>query len=60
MYAISTTDTRKFVALAESVSAAFNADVMQGQQAISINDGQDTHRPAGPERLRVRAPSSPT
>ena len=42
MYAISTTDVRKFVALAESVSAAFNADVMQGQQAISINNGQDT------------------
>ena len=42
MYAISTTDVRKFVALAQSVSAAFNADVMQGQQAISISDGQDT------------------
>jgi chemotaxis protein MotB len=42
MYAISTTDVRKFVALAQSVSAAFNADVMQGQQAISINSGQDT------------------
>src|ERR1035437_5969393 len=42
MYAISTTDARKFVALAQSVSAAFNADVMQGQQAISINNGQDT------------------
>jgi chemotaxis protein MotB len=41
MYAISTTDTRKFVALAQSVSAAFNADVMQGQQAISIGDGQN-------------------
>jgi chemotaxis protein MotB len=42
MYAISTTDVRKFVALAQSVSAAFNADVMQGQQAISITSGQDT------------------
>ena len=42
MYAISTTDTRKFIALAQSVSAAFNADIMQGQQAISINNGQDT------------------
>jgi chemotaxis protein MotB len=42
MYAISTTDTRKFVALAQSVSAAFNAEVLQGQQAISINNGQDT------------------
>ena len=42
MYAISTTDARKFVALAQSVSAAFNADVLSGQQAISINNGQDT------------------
>jgi chemotaxis protein MotB len=42
MYAISTTDVRKFVALAQSVSAAFNADVLQGQQAISIDNGQDT------------------
>ena len=42
MYAISTTDVRKFVALAQSVSAAFNADVMQGQQAISITNGQVT------------------
>jgi chemotaxis protein MotB len=41
MYAISTTDTRKFIALAKSVSAAFNADVMSGDQAISISDGQD-------------------
>jgi chemotaxis protein MotB len=41
MYAISTTDIRKFVALAQSVSAAFNADVMQGQQAISISNGQE-------------------
>jgi hypothetical protein len=36
MYAISTTDMRKFVALAQSVSAAFNADVMQGQQPSAI------------------------
>jgi chemotaxis protein MotB len=42
MYAISTTDVRKFVALEESMQAAFNANVMQGQQAISINNGQDT------------------
>jgi len=41
MYAISTTDTRKFVALMQSVSAAFNADVMSGNQAISISNGQD-------------------
>jgi chemotaxis protein MotB len=42
MYAISTTDIRKFVALAQSVSAAFNADVMTGQQTITITEGQDT------------------
>jgi chemotaxis protein MotB len=42
MYAMSTTDIRKFTLLAQSLSAAFNADVMQGQQAVSINDGQDT------------------
>jgi chemotaxis protein MotB len=41
MYAISTTDLRKFVALAQSVSAAFNAEVMSGNQAITISDGQD-------------------
>jgi chemotaxis protein MotB len=42
MYAISTSDVRKFVALEQSLQAAFNADVLQGQQAISINNGQDT------------------
>ena len=42
MYAISTTDVRKFVALAQSVSAAFNADVMQGQSAVTIMNGQET------------------
>ena len=42
MYAISTTDVRKFIVLAQSVSAAFNADVMQGQSAVSIMNGQET------------------
>jgi chemotaxis protein MotB len=42
MYAISTTDVRKFVALAQSVSAAFNADVMTGQQVITITNGETT------------------
>jgi chemotaxis protein MotB len=41
MYAISTTDVRKLTILAQSLSAAFNADVMQGQQAISIDNGQN-------------------
>ena len=36
MYAISTTDVRKLTVLAQSLSAAFNADVMQGQRAIKI------------------------
>lgn len=42
MYAISTTDMRKFVALVQSMQAAFNVNVMQGQQAISISNGEDT------------------
>jgi chemotaxis protein MotB len=42
MYAISNTDIRKLTVLAQSLSAAFNADIMQGQQAISITSGQDT------------------
>ncbi len=42
MYAISNTDMRKFVALAQSVSAAFNADVMQGQTPLTIMSGQET------------------
>jgi chemotaxis protein MotB len=41
MYAISNTDVRKFIQLSQSVSAAFNADVMKGNQAISIAEGQD-------------------
>lgn len=42
MYAISTTDLRKLTVLAQSLSSAFNADVLTGQQALSISDGQDT------------------
>ena len=41
MYAISTTDMRKLTILAQSLSAAFNADVLSGQQPMSISDGQD-------------------
>jgi chemotaxis protein MotB len=41
MYAISTTDMRKLTILAQSLSAAFNADVLTGQQPMSISDGQD-------------------
>lgn len=42
MYAISNTDVRKFTALAQSMSAAFNMDVMTGQQALTITTGQET------------------
>lgn len=42
MYAISNTDLRKFTVLAESFSAAFNTDVFQGQQALTVTDGQQT------------------
>lgn len=42
MYAISTTDLRKFSSLAQSVSAAFNNNVLSGNQAITITDGQQT------------------
>ena len=42
MYAISTTDVRKMTVLAQSLSAAFNADVFQGQQAVSVMNGQET------------------
>ncbi|HEX8941079.1 MAG TPA: flagellar motor protein MotB [Candidatus Limnocylindrales bacterium] len=42
MYAISNTDVRKFTALAESVSAAFNTDVLQGEQPATIMSGAQT------------------
>jgi chemotaxis protein MotB len=42
MYAISNTDVRKLTLLAQSLSAAFNTDVLSGQQAVSISNGQDT------------------
>lgn len=42
MYAISNTDLRKFTVLAQSFSAAFNTDVFQGQQALTVTDGQQT------------------
>lgn len=42
MYAISNTDLRKFTVLAQSFSAAFNTDVFQGQQTVTVTDGQQT------------------
>jgi chemotaxis protein MotB len=41
MYAISNTDVRKFTALAQSFSAAFNNDVLEGTDTISISDALD-------------------
>jgi chemotaxis protein MotB len=42
MYAVSNTDLRKFTVLAQSFSAAFNTDVLQGQQALTVTDAQQT------------------
>jgi chemotaxis protein MotB len=42
MYAISNTDIRKFTVLAQSMAAAFNVDVLQGTQAVTITAGQET------------------
>jgi len=38
MFAISNTDVRKFTALAQSFSAAFNNDVFQGNETITISE----------------------
>ena len=40
MYAISTTDIRKFVALAQSVSAAFNADYAARAGVLRLLESQ--------------------
>jgi chemotaxis protein MotB len=42
LYAISNTDLRKFTAIAQSFSSAFNADVFQGTQAMTITAGQES------------------
>ncbi len=42
LYAISNTDLRKFTALAQSVSAAFNTDVFKGTKSFTVTSGQDT------------------
>ena len=47
LYAISNTDLRKFTALAQSVSAAFNVDVLQGTQALTVTSGQNVAPDAG-------------
>ncbi len=39
MYAISNTDVRKFVALMQSVSAAFNAEVIPGERPVTVISG---------------------
>ncbi len=42
MYAMSNTDLRKFTALAQSFSSAFNVNVLQGSQPITISSGQQS------------------
>lgn len=42
MYAISNTDVRKFILLAQSVSQAFNADVLQGSSPVSVTTGENS------------------
>jgi chemotaxis protein MotB len=42
LYALSDTNMRKFVAFAQSLSAAFNTDVFQGSQAFTVTTGQET------------------
>ena len=42
MYALSDTNVRKFNALAQSLSSAFNTDVMSGTQQITVTEGQAT------------------
>lgn len=42
MYAISNTDLRKFTALAQSFSSAFNMEVFQGTETITITSGQES------------------
>lgn len=53
MYAISNTDLRKFTALAQSFSAAFNTDVFQGTETVTIAEGQ----PSVPETAQFDAGS---
>ena len=42
LYSMSNTDLRKFTALAQSFSSAFNVDVLQGARPIAIDSGQQT------------------
>jgi chemotaxis protein MotB len=41
LFALSNIDVRKFAALAQSMAAAFNTDVMQGTSATTVTSGQD-------------------
>lgn len=43
LYAISNTDLRKFTAIAQSFSSAFNADVFTGTTATTITPGQESN-----------------
>ncbi len=42
MYALSDTNLRKFNAFAQSLSAAFNTDVMTGSSQFTVTEGQST------------------
>lgn len=42
LYALSDTNVRKFTAFAESVSAAFSADIFKGTRAVTITRSQDS------------------
>jgi len=42
MYALSDTNLRKFNAFAQSLSAAFNTDVLSGQSQFTVTEGQAT------------------
>jgi chemotaxis protein MotB len=42
MYAISNTDVRKFTLLAQSFASAFNTDIFQGSQAVTITEGESS------------------
>ncbi len=42
LYALSDTNTRKFVAFAQSVSSAFNTDIFKGTTAYTVTSGQET------------------
>jgi chemotaxis protein MotB len=53
MYALSDTNLRKFNAFAQSLSSAFNTDVMSGSQQFTVTEGQATTPDAGKSAASV-------